>query len=276
MPFRIALCNEVLRPLELEAQFDLAAALGYDALELAPFTLGDEPHRLPPSFQRRIRTAAAGAGLQVAGLHWLLVTPEGLSINCPSRETRRKTLDVLEGLIELCAAVGGSVMVHGSPAQRTVADGDSHSEAWRRAAELLRKVAELAGKAGVTYCIEPLSRQETNFVNTLEEAARLVEAVAHPAFATMIDTRAARLAEEATVEQLLDRWYPAGIVRHVHLNDRNRRAPGQGGDRFAGVLAALSRHGYDGYVSVEPFDYHPDGPAVAAFARGYLQGILAG
>ena len=60
----------------------------------------------------------------------------------------------------------------------------------------------------------------------------------------------------------------------MQLNDRNRRAPGQGGDRFAPVLAALLRHGYKGAVGVEPFDYHPSGGAAAARAIGYLRGIL--
>ncbi len=274
--FKIALCNEVLRSLELSAQFDFAAGLGYDALELAPFTLGEEPHRLPASTRGQIRTAASQSGLGVAGLHWLLLTPEGLSINCPDPETRRKTLDVLKGLVELCAEVGGTVMVHGSPGQRNVADDDTPHEAARRAVDLLREVAELAGEAGITYCIEPLARQETNFINTLDEAAQMVRTVARPAFATMIDTKAARSAEEETVEELIDHWYPTGMIRHVHFNDRNRRAPGQGEDRFAGVLERLLHHQYGGYVSIEPFDYQPDGPAVAAFARGYLQGILAG
>ncbi|MBI4611323.1 MAG: hypothetical protein HY726_20220 [Candidatus Rokubacteria bacterium] len=57
-------------------------------------------------------------------------------------------------------------------------------------------------------------------------------------------------------------------------NDTNRRGPGQGDNRFAPVFAARVRHGYAGVVSVEPFDYDPDGPATAARAIGYIRGIL--
>ncbi len=273
--FKIALCNEVLGSMELAAQFEYAARLGYDALELAPFTLGEEPHRLPASARRSIRAAASQAGLEIAGFHWLLVTPQGLSINTPDSQTRRRTRDVLRGLIEFCAEVGGKVMVHGSPAQRYVAADDTHEAASRRAVDLFQEIAELARQAGITYCIEPLAPGETNFINTLDEAAKLVEAIANPAFKTMIDTRAARLAEADPVEEIIDRWFPTGIIRHIHLNDRNRRAPGQGEDLFAQVLERLLHHQYSGYVSVEPFDYHPDGLAAAAYARGYLQGILA-
>ena len=81
---RIALCNEVLRELPFDRQVDLAARLGYDGLELAPFTLGAEPHRLPAAERRRLQRVIADAGLQVIGLHWLLVAPAGLSTSSHS------------------------------------------------------------------------------------------------------------------------------------------------------------------------------------------------
>jgi sugar phosphate isomerase/epimerase len=90
----------------------------------------------------------------------------------------------------------------------------------------------------------------------------------------MIDTSAAGASESEPVPDLLDRWLPTGLVAHVQINDTNRKGPGQGGDAFAPVLAALRRHGWDRTVAVEPFDYHPDGPACAARAIGYVRGIL--
>ena len=73
---------------------------------------------------------------------------------------------------------------------------------------------------------------------------------------------------------MLDRWLPTGRIAHVQVNDRNRRGPGEGEDRFAPVFAALQRAGYDGVVAVEPFKYVPDGPTCAARALGYVRGIL--
>ena len=55
---KIALCNEVLRDMEFAAQCDYAAALGYDGLEVAPFTLSDEPHLL--GADARAQAAARG------------------------------------------------------------------------------------------------------------------------------------------------------------------------------------------------------------------------
>jgi sugar phosphate isomerase/epimerase len=89
----------------------------------------------------------------------------------------------------------------------------------------------------------------------------------------MLDCCAAGNGEAEPATALLDRWLPSGLLAHVHLNDRNRRAPGQGEDRFGPVIAALRRAGYGGWCAVEPFEYVPDGPGAAARAIGYLRGI---
>jgi hypothetical protein len=90
----------------------------------------------------------------------------------------------------------------------------------------------------------------------------------------MLDCSSAGRMESAPLPALVDKWLPAGMIAHVQVNDRNRRGPGQGEQRFAPVLAALVRHGYAGDVAVEPFDYVPDGPGAAARAIGYIRGIL--
>lgn len=171
---KIALCNEVLRELPFAAQCGYAAALGYDGVELAPFTLGEEPHLLAAPARAQIRQAAADAGVEIIGLHWLLVTPKGLSVTSRDPSVRARTVDVMRRLIGLCSDLGGSVMVHGSPAQRQVAPDDDGGAAWARARDSFVAVAPEVEAARLTYCIEPLARQETNFINTVAEAVKLV------------------------------------------------------------------------------------------------------
>ena len=146
---RIALCNEVIAGKSLAEQCAFAAALGYDGLELAPFTLGEQPHLLGPSERSRIRSTIEAHGLSVVGLHWLLVAPKGLSITTPDKDVRANTIDVMRRLIDLCAALGGKVMVHGSPAQRGIAPGETLQTARARAIESWAAVAETAEQAGV-------------------------------------------------------------------------------------------------------------------------------
>jgi D-psicose/D-tagatose/L-ribulose 3-epimerase len=271
---RIALCNEVLAGLPLQRQCEVAATLGYDGLEIAPFTLSDTPEKISTAEAARIRATVEAAGLVVTGLHWLLVKPEGLSLTTPDAAVRARTLEVMHRLTALCAELGGSVLVHGSPRQREVAPGETHAVALSRLKDGLAEVARTAASAGVTYCIEPLSRRETSVINTVAEAAALVRAIDHPHLRTMIDCSAAGLAETDSVPALIDQWLPTGLIAHLQVNDPNRRGPGQGEMPFAPILAALKRQHYAGTIAVEPFDYVPDGPGVAAFSVGYLRGLL--
>ena len=87
---RISLCNEVVRDLPFEAQCALAASLGYDGLEVAPFTLDAEaPHLLPAARRVALRRAAAEAGSAITSLHWLLLAPAGLSITSADADVEK-------------------------------------------------------------------------------------------------------------------------------------------------------------------------------------------
>jgi sugar phosphate isomerase/epimerase len=268
---RIALCNEVIRELPFERQCALAAELGYQGLELAPFTLGKDAWRMPQAERARLRRAAADNGIAITGLHWLLVDPLGLSITSADANVRGLTIDVMRGLIGLCRDLGGTYLVHGSPGQRkTGGNPDAH----RRGCEAFAAVAADAAAASVTYCLEPLSADQTDFVNTVAEAMEIVNAVANPALATMLDACSSARAEREPFADLIRRWVPQGRIAHIHFNDRNRRGPGQGDDQFGPALAALRDNRYSGWIGVEPFEYSPDGPTTAAQCIGYLQGLL--
>ena len=271
---RIALCNEVIAPMPFPRQCEYAAKLGYDGLEIAPYTLSDEPQRMGAAQIAAARSAAADCGIAVTGLHWLLLKPPGLSISTRDEGVRRRTVDVMLRLIDLCAQLGGKYLVHGSPAQRRLEAGETRAAATARAQECFAAVAERAQQAGVLYCIEPLSSEQTPLINTLEEAFQLVCGIGSPAVKSMLDCSSAGRMEKQPLGALVERWLPQGVIAHVQVNDRNRRGPGQGEQRFAPLFAALKRHRYAGDVAVEPFDYVPDGPGAAARAIGYIKGIL--
>ena len=271
---RIALCNEVIAPMPFPRQCEYAAKLGYDGLEVAPYTLSDEPHRMGAAQLAAARSAAQDCGIAVTGLHWLLVKPAGLSISTKDDTVRKKTVDIMRGFVDQCAELGGRYLVHGSPHQRRVDPGETRAAAMERACESFAAVAEHAAKAGVVYCIEPLSAEQTPLINTLDEAATLVGRIGSPAIKSMLDCSSAGRMEKEPLPALVDRWLPKGVIAHVQVNDRNRRGPGQGEQRFAPLFASLRRNGYRGDVAVEPFDYVPDGPAAAARAIGYIRGII--
>lgn len=267
---KLSLCNEVIRDLPFERQCALAAGLGYQGLELAPFTFGDDAWRMPAARRAEIRRTCTEAGLEVSGLHWVLAAPAGLSITTADRAVWQKSVDVLRASVDLCAELGGAYLVHGSPAQRRVASADDRS----RAEEAWLLAAEQAAAVRVAYCLEPLAAPDCNFVNTLAEAAEIVRRLGNPALRTMVDTLAAGLMEPEPVADAIRHWMPTGLMAHVQFNDRNRRGPGQGEDRFAPIIRALRETGYGGWIAMEPFIYEPDGPTCAARMIGYVSGLL--
>src|SRR5665647_3860936 len=201
---KISLCNEVLANMTLAQQCDYAARLGYDGLEIAPFTLSATPEKISTGEATNIRATVESFGLVVTGLHWLLVKPDGLSLTDPDAARRARTLEVMKRLTGLCAELGGAVLVHGSPKQRQIAPGDTHAISLARLQESLAQVAKAAAAHDVIYCIEPLASRETPLLNTVAQAAALVRAVDHPHLRTMIDCSAAGLSETESVPALID------------------------------------------------------------------------
>src|ERR1700741_2986789 len=124
---RIALCNEVIAPMPFPQQCEYAAKLGYDGLEIAPYTLSEEPHRMGSARIAAARAAAEDAGIAVTGLHWLLIKPAGLSISSKDDGIRKRTIEVMLALVDLCAELGGRDLVHGSPQHRPVEGGGNRA-----------------------------------------------------------------------------------------------------------------------------------------------------
>ena len=237
---KLSLCNEVIRELPFERQCALAAGLGYRGLELAPFTFGDDAWRMPAAKRAEIRQACADAGLEVSGLHWLLAAPAGLSITSADRAVWQKSVDVLRASVDLCAELGGAYLVHGSPAQRRVAerpdDAARAEEAWTLAAEQAakarRRLLHRAAGDGPTAISSIRSPRQP----------RSCGASAIRRCASMVDTLAASLMEPEPVADAIRRWMPTGLMAHIQFNDRNRRGPGQGDDRFAPRRAGAARN----------------------------------
>ncbi len=271
---KISICNELFKGWDIEKVFDYAARLGYDGVELAPFTIGETALDISPAVRKSIRAAAAKTGIEIVGLHWLLVKPAGLYINHPDAAIRKKTQGYLKALIDLCGDLGGKILVHGSPQQRNVKEGWDPGEAWKYAQETFQICAEAAQSRDVFYCLEALTTADTNFINTIDEALRMVAEIDHPNFQTMLDCRSIHAGAGSELPAVLRMALATGKLRHVHVNDPNGRGPGFGDLQFAPLLKILHEANYPGYISVEVFDFAPDPRTIAGRSLGYLHGIL--
>ncbi len=270
---KISICNELFQGWPIEKVFQYAAQVGYDGVEIAPYTLADSVTDISQKQRKAIRRAAEESGIEIVGLHWLLVKPEGLYINHPDEIIRIRTQEYIEALVHFCADIGGKVLVHGSPHQRTILEGWDARQAWDHAKETFKVCLETAIKRNVIYCIEPLARASTNFINTVEEALRFVKEIRHPNFKMIFDCRSASAQEKSLIEALL-RTLESRTLCHVHVNDSNGRGPGFGETKFAPILRTLLENRYQRYISVEVFQFDPDPETIASRSIGYLKGIL--
>jgi len=266
---KFAICNEMFEGWPLEEVFAFAKQVGYDAVEIAPFTLANSVTDISPQRRAEIRRRAEEMGIEIAGLHWLLVKPEGLHINHPNPLLRRCTQDYLVELIRFCHDIGGKVLVFGSPAQRGPVEGQTYQEAWELALETFRRCAEAAEEYGVWFCLEPLPPPETNFLMRKDEVVAMVEAIGSPRLQLMLDVKAMCGGEWKPIPQVIREAAP--YLRHFHANDANRRGPGWGRTDFRPIAEALHAIGYDGYVSVEVFDFRPTPVEIARRSFEYLQ-----
>src|ERR1041385_3904421 len=220
-----AICNEIFRDWKIEDVFAYASRIGYQAVEIAPFTLANSVTEIPAIERGKIREAAARNNIQIAGIHWVLVKPDGLYMNCPDAGIRQRTATYFCDLVDFCADLGGRVMVVGSPKQRDVMPGVSNEQAGEWALETFKNAVKKAEQRKVTICFEPLSPAETNFINTAGDAIRFVERLASPAFQIILDVKA-MCSESKTIPQIIRESWPR--FAHFHANDKNLKGPGFG------------------------------------------------
>ncbi len=265
---KFAICNEIFKGWKIEDVFRYAADLGYQGVEIAPFTLANSVTDILAGERRRIRSAAAAAGIEIVGLHWLLAKPEGLHVNHPDDGIRRRTAKYLCELVDFCADLGGWVMVFGSPKQREVLPGVSRAQAREWLLETLRDPIARAEQLSVTICLEPLGPAETNFINTAAEALEIVKAIPSPHFKILLDVKA-MCSESKPIPQIIRESWPN--FAHFHANDMNFKGPGFGEVNFGPIAAALKEVPYAGFVSVEVFNFDEGCEVIASKSLETLQ-----
>jgi sugar phosphate isomerase/epimerase len=265
---RYAICNETFEGWDHATVCRCVAEFGYTGLEVAPFTLAPLITQVTPEQRRRWRSQAEEQGLTILGLHWLLAKTEGLHLTSASESVRRRTAEYLIELARCCRDLGGDVMVFGSPAQRRIPAGATREQAAEYATDTFRQALPGIADCGVKLCLEPLTTQETDFINTCAEAVELLDRVNQPNFVLHLDVKA-MAAESLSTPELIRRY--ASRTGHFHANDPNKRGPGFGATDFEPIFRALRESGYRGWVSVEVFDYSPDPETIARESLRYMQ-----
>ncbi len=251
--FNYSICNEMFEKWEFARVCKAIKSAGFAGIEISPFTLAADVDQIGAARRRELADIIRSEGLRFAGLHWLLITPAWLHVTTADKTVRDKSWDYVRKLIDLCADLGKGIMVFGSPKQRC-SQGNSAAQAMEHFKTGLAAVAAHAGERGCTILIEALPSKDTDVVNTLAQAVRIVREIGQPGIQTMFDFHNA--VDETEPGAALVRKY-FQYIRHVHVNEMDGRYPGSGSFDFRPVFQTLLDLKYSRWVSLEVFDFRP-------------------
>jgi sugar phosphate isomerase/epimerase len=270
---KLGICNELFEGWDFGRVCRTVKEIGYDGLEIAPFTLAPRIVDLGKQQRSEVKAIVEDAGLETIGLHWLLARTEGFYLTSPDGSVRAATADYLKALAEATRDLGGSLMVLGSPKQRDLLPGVTYDQAVDYTIGVFQEILPALDSFGVDLCLEPLAPTETNFLNTCAQAMELIRRVDHPRLRLHMDVKAQSSETGATVADLIRRY--AARAGHFHAQDMNLRGPGMGEVDFGPIIAALVESGYDRWVSVEVFDFSPGAEETARQSFACLKRVLA-
>lgn len=267
---KLAICNETFRDHDFSGSCAEAARHGYTGLEIAPFTLGN-PEKLKSIDAEKLGAIVRDHGLETVGFHWLLAKTEGYQLTDPDPVVHARTFDYARHLAELCSAMGGKIMVWGSPQQRTLHPSWSRPDAEARFVDFFQRLSPHLAAAGVTIAFEFLGPAETNFINTAAETISLLEKINSPNIRLHLDVKA-MASDTRPIPEIVREFLP--WTAHFHANDPNLRGPGMGAIDFPSIAAELIQGGYDKWVSVEVFDTTISPDILAAESMKNLRAVF--
>jgi sugar phosphate isomerase/epimerase len=265
---KYAICNETFADWDHARVCGRVAELGYTGLEVAPFTLAPRITDVSSARRAELRRQAEAVGVQVIGLHWLLAKTEGFQLTSADADVRRHTGQYLADLARAASDLGGNLLVLGSPAQRKIPAGHTRAQAEDFALDTIHQCLRALERSSVLLCLEPLTPAETDFMNTAAEAVGMIRRLGHPNVRLHLDVKAMSAEPLPTPDVIRAN---AAHTAHFHANDPNLRGPGFGETDFRPIFQALKDTNYDGWVSVEVFDYSPDPDTIARESIRYMR-----
>jgi len=246
----------------LEASLPKLAEMGYDGVELVV--------KRPASLDAgRIAKMYEQCGLEAP----LICTGEaygedGLAMASPQREIRERGLQRMKEVVEFAGALGA--MVNIGRVRGQYCKGTSRAETERWAEHAFAALIRSAEKADTTVLIEPINRFQCNFIMTTQEGLQWVERMGSDRFQLMVDLFHMNIEDRSLRQSLLE---AGGRLKHVHVCDSNRRAPGQGHIDFEEVIGALKEADFQAYLSGEVLNV-PDDETAARRTIEFLRKLI--
>ncbi|HVX43661.1 MAG TPA: sugar phosphate isomerase/epimerase [Mycobacteriales bacterium] len=232
---KLSCIETMLDDVPLEEKFAILGRAGFDGIDLRGDLVGDRA--------AEINDLARRTGIEVATVYGRLPT----SLLGDSVAERAETVGTIRTRLTDAAAVGAQwlivVPVFG---EARIFGGDATELTVLTV--LLHELEPAAREAGVQILLEPLNQRETHLLRSPRVGATLTRPFDSPFIATMADTYHMDLEGQDAVAEVRT---AGDQLRLVHLSDRERTLPGEGGIDFAPLISFLNGQRYDGYFGFE-------------------------
>jgi fructoselysine 3-epimerase len=254
----------------IEETIKRIARIGYDGIEIGAAAPHAYPDHLNKERRKEIKKVLDDNSIAVSSMLPAPGGGPGFNVASPLAEERREAVEQYKKVIELCSDLGGPTVMYIAGWQIY---GTSRTQAWNWSREALTEIAKTAADFGVQLVVEP-TPTDSNLVESCDDAMELMEQIGAKNVGLMFDTQHAYYRNEVPTDYV----YRMGKnLRHIHLSELGRGAPGPGGGDFVGLVAALRDIGYDGYLTMEigfnRRDVEPD--LIARQAYDYLKPLVS-
>ena len=223
---------------------DKIKTIGYDVVEMAM----DDPALIDAGALKR-KLDETGLGVTMCGAFG-----PNRDISSLDPEQRKGGREYMETCVRMAEKIGCSVFagpVYSAVGKTRLVPDEQKKRERAYCVENMRAVGKVAQECGVTICVEPLNRFETDMINLVEQGLALIDEVGSPAYKMHMDTFHANIEEKSVPGAI--RMIGKGRLGHFHTCENDRSAPGSGHQDWIGVRDALREIEYDGAAVIESF-----------------------
>ncbi len=216
---------------------------GFDSVEIA---LEDASHIDPKTLNK----ALADNGLVCASMCGAMGPGRDLR---GSKQDQQNSLDYIKGVLDVMAEVGTPVLagpLYSTVGRAEATDAEEYKRQWETVVGHLKTLSDYAKQRNIKLAIEPLNRYETDFINSCEQAMKMVNDVNSDGISVHLDSYHMNIEEKDSAKAILAAGDKLG---HFHACGCDRGTPGNDHIDWKGIVAALKQVNYNGSIAIESF-----------------------
>jgi len=232
---------------------------GFDFVEIAV----ENPADIDPGF---VRQALDDHGLECRSV--CAATGPGRDLR-GNRKEQVTAIAYIEALIDMAPILGSSLVagpIYSSVGRADFVTQTDYRQQWETVVTHLKSLSAYAAGKNVNLAIEPLNRYETDFINTCEQALRLIGDVGSDSLLVHLDAFHMNLEEKDPALAIVKAGDKLGLL---HASGSDRGTPGGDQINWDRIFAALEKIDYQGDIVIESFT--PDVKIIAKAASIWRQ-----